>query len=258
MTRWPEFTDHKGGPCPFPKDKQRGFAKYQRPADDPVCRKCGCTVLYQENDQCVVCFAKEAWSDTCMSLKYPTTGLHARAMGLSYFYTPEPCSKGAHLVTKDISNPRINCWTCSTTKRSHSGEKCPDCDQRAAVRADTGECGGCHPSPRQLAIKAGDSKYLPDVPCPHCNTIALKRVDNGQCDQCILDARGGVDGRATRMDEPSRVLMESAPDTVLDRPTARAMGLTIYRTGEECTNGHTGWRYVSTGGCITCKREAKE
>jgi len=51
------------------------------------------------------------------------------------------------------------------------------------------------------------------------------------------------------------LLMSEQPDIVLSRDEARAMGLKVFRTGKPCKHGHTGFRYVSTKGCIQCLKE---
>lgn len=47
----------------------------------------------------------------------------------------------------------------------------------------------------------------------------------------------------------SRAMADANPDMILTRNEAIAIGSTLYRTGEKCHNGHTGWRYVKGGQC---------
>lgn len=42
------------------------------------------------------------------------------------------------------------------------------------------------------------------------------------------------------------------PDMTITRKAARALGLSIYRTGISCPHGHVAWRYVSSGNCVEC------
>lgn len=117
---------------------------------------------------------------------------------------------------------------------------------------NSGKCQTCAATPkklsqRQVAMKAGDTKYTPVTPCTHCHTIAPRRVDNGKCDGCTSIA---PDNRETA----DSVMMRECPDMVIDKVTARDMGFKVYRTGNECKKGHTAWRYVSTGTCIKCLR----
>lgn len=102
-------------------------------------------------------------------------------------------------------------------------------------------------SPRRLARRAGRRYYTPTEACPDCGQLAERDVGSNRCSGCAATA---TDGRET---ETSR-MMADCPDLVLGRADARALGLTVYRTGAACLNGHTGWRYVSTGGCIDCLR----
>jgi len=43
-------------------------------------------------------------------------------------------------------------------------------------------------------------------------------------------------------------------DAVVTKADALARGLTRYRTGEPCSRGHTGWRFVANGGCCECRK----
>ena len=54
---------------------------------------------------------------------------------------------------------------------------------------------------------------------------------------------------------PESKLMADQPNIVLSRDEARALGLKVFRTGKPCKHGHTGFRYVSTKGCIKCLKE---
>jgi hypothetical protein len=42
----------------------------------------------------------------------------------------------------------------------------------------------------------------------------------------------------------------------MERPEARALGLTTYYTGRSCKNGHRHERYTKTGACVICQRDA--
>ena len=58
-----------------------------------------------------------------------------------------------------------------------------------------------------------------------------------------------VDRRTTESFEMAR----SIPEMEISRTDAKALGLKIFRTGKPCFKGHSGWRFVSNGGCVTCK-----
>ncbi len=247
--KWPEFLDHGGHPCPFPQERSREYAKYQRPADDPVCGECGCTVLYQENGQCVDCFAIASWRVVRNAPEtYPTTAVHAEMLDKDYIVTAVPCPNGAHLKQLSLGSG-TQCQVC----KGIVSTKCPDCSTWSIVHKGMGPCRTCTPSPRATAIHAGATKYIPLENCPNCDTRALRRVDNGRCDQCVANALG-VDKRTLKMDEATRGVLINAPDSVIDCATAITMGLTAFRTGLKCVNGHAGWRYVKGGACIDCNK----
>lgn len=46
-------------------------------------------------------------------------------------------------------------------------------------------------------------------------------------------------------------------DSIITRKDARALGLTFYFTGDECSKGHVSDHYVSTGKCVECLEEQK-
>jgi len=117
-----------------------------------------------------------------------------------------------------------------------------------------GRCHFCEeersrPSPRQEALMAGKTWYIPAEPCPRCGERAERRVADGRCRGCVPGNGGTVrDGRRSE----TSVMMAAAPDMVLSREDARKLGLKVFRTGEPCRRGHTGFRWVSTGHCIDC------
>jgi hypothetical protein len=61
------------------------------------------------------------------------------------------------------------------------------------------------------------------------------------------------------MDEGTRAVMAAmGPDYLVDRNQAKAMGLTAYRDGKYCPEGHTGWKFLANDSCVTCKGEDHE
>lgn len=126
---------------------------------------------------------------------------------------------------------------------------CRDCGSVGLRITDTGKCYFCEsekraPSPRQQALSTGATWYTPNEPCGKCGELAERRVNDGKCRGC----KPALDSRAT----PDSVMMAESPDLVISREDARNFGFKVYRTGEACTKGHTGFRYVSTGNCIEC------
>lgn len=129
-------------------------------------------------------------------------------------------------------------------------EPCTVCGA-PGVRTLSGDCHYCQLrknqiSPRQEALSKGEKWYTPLTPCPKCGEKAKKRVDNGQCSGCTGSS---PDQRETA----ESVMVREAPDLIISREDARAQGLKVYRTGEPCRRGHTGFRYVSSTMCIDCK-----
>lgn len=115
-----------------------------------------------------------------------------------------------------------------------------------------GKCWYCEeeknmapPSPRQAAIANGEKWYQP-LPGDLCKNghNSPRRVDNGVCQECM---NKGSDGRVneTRIDR-------LYPDMIISFEDAKANGFNVFRTGKPCRKGHTGWRYVSTRGCLEC------
>jgi hypothetical protein len=104
-------------------------------------------------------------------------------------------------------------------------------------------------------------KYLPTVPCKDCGGIYMKRVNNGECDGCVAivkEARG-LGPRTPTLDGGTRAVMAAmGPDYLVDRNQAKAMGLTAYRDGKYCPDGHTGWKFLANDTCVTCKGEDHE
>lgn len=116
------------------------------------------------------------------------------------------------------------------------------------------ECAGVVVSPRKVARRAGHRYYTPETACPDCGRRAPRDVVTNRCNGCTKHGRARPalveDARTT---EASRMVAD-CPDLVIARKDARGLGLPVYRTGEPCARGHTGYRYVSTGACIACLR----
>lgn len=130
---------------------------------------------------------------------------------------PRACKNGGHLVKRLKGS--TDCVTCAEVKAAN-------------------------PSPRQIALRAGEKWYTPGKPCPHCGQTAPKRVHDGRCQGCVPPRES--------------VMANTLPDdTVMDKETARALGFKVYRTGDYCRRGHDGFRYVSTGQCIECLRHRR-
>jgi hypothetical protein len=104
-------------------------------------------------------------------------------------------------------------------------------------------------TPRQKAIQDGKTWYMPATDCPKCGERALKNIHNGSCQGCNPPR----DNRTTA----TSIIMANNPDMVISREDAHELEMIVYRTGEECKHGHTGWHYVSTGNCIDCRKDSR-
>ena len=196
----------------------------------------------------------------------PTTRDGAVALGTDLYIRDTPCSRKGHL---GVTTLKGECHYCSVGRDKmtpyktavESGEDwytpnepCSKCGETAKRRTKDKKCSTCHPrilgvSPRQQALANGDIWYTPKEPCTKCGEIAERRVNDGKCKGC----KPSVDSRAT----PDSIMMEESPNLVVSRGDARNFGFKVYRTGEACNKGHTGFRYVSTGNCIECMRKGR-
>lgn len=105
-----------------------------------------------------------------------------------------------------------------------------------------GDCYICKHNPRQEAKAAGEKWYFdPNKTCSKGH-VARRRVNNGACEQCEKESHD--------VREPT--IQEMMPDLVISREAAKANGFKVYRTGEPCSRGHRGFRYISNNGCIEC------
>jgi hypothetical protein len=216
-TRW---MDRDG--CPRCKSEGRGDGKKARYLKDN-----GCTF-------CLTIDAHTLWPQWLQGdpgrpepwSTHPDTSVKK---GLTWYYgSPSHdvlCTHGPHLRKTSIATGR-----------------CLDCEEGAKYfKALTR-------GPRAAARAAGERTYVPVEICPSCGLIAPRNVMTDACSGC--KTRRDDDGRRT----PSQIFAEQFPDFIIDRESARGLGFTLFRTGEPCRRGHTGWRYVSTGNCLKCLR----
>lgn len=142
------------------------------------------------------------------------------ATAAGYYWTETPAKYCGHVGKMTLTG---KCWTCTQERIN---------------------------SPRQLAVKAGEAWYQPadGDTCPRGH-LAPRRVSNGACRQCEDEARPSTARVAPADAVP---IHKQHPDMILSRADAEGFGFTVYRTGKPCKNGHTGWRYLSTGACLTC------
>lgn len=161
--------------------------------------------------------AVDAYNHAVVSLKEPASVTEAVQKGLDYYWSSMAIEYCGHPGKKTFAGA---CVFCKENKTK---------------------------SPRQLAIKAGETWYMPagDDPCSNGH-LARRRTANGSCEECERGCKKPAESAGPQ-------LWEAFPEMVISRTDAREAGMKRFRTGEPCHKGHRGWRYVSTCGCIDCK-----
>ena len=103
------------------------------------------------------------------------------------------------------------------------------------LKTITGKCYFCRESsdsPRQQAIRAGQKWYMPIDPCLWCGKHSPKRVQDSLCSSCV--------------DSKSIQWIIENQDMIITREMARTLGIDVYQEDA------TGWKWVSTGNCVSC------
>lgn len=158
---------------------------------------------------------------------------------------------------------------------AYFGEPCPL--HPAADRwTKSGECTGCNPRndgtykqmmidlygahpdlSLQYAIREGLPMFHPPKPCKHRHPADWRYVSAPQiCVKCGAAAVKKYQGRCN-----SGTTVHTRPDIpapVMDRKAAYLLGLTRYRTGSKCVNGHDSPRFVHNGACVECAYASKK
>lgn len=220
---------------------------YTRWMDRDGCQRCadegrgsGMKARYLKDDNCSYCLNIDGnyfwpqWSqgDPGRPEPWSTTPERSRLLGLDWYYGspshPIVCPHGPHL-----------------RKTSMVTGRCVECEKDKAYFKSLLK----GPRPRAEARAKGENYYVPLEACPVCSTLAKRHVVTNACSGC--SKAGSIDD-ARR--SPSQIFAEQFPDFIIDRASARGLGFTLFRTGEPCRRGHTGWRYVSTGNCVDCLR----
>lgn len=100
---------------------------------------------------------------------------------------------------------------------------------------------------QEQAEHYGDEYHLTRSKCGGCGIVTLRNTADRSCVECghMPRTRQGVLSETTLM-------MRNNPDMVISKEDADLLDIRVFRTGEPCSHGHTGWRYVSTGNCISC------
>lgn len=230
--------DHSSFPWSRDDALKTGYTKW---TDRNGCERCGNNgpkVRYLKDNSCVGCLMKsvgDAWLPWCQGdpgrpNPWSTSPDRSAALGIDWYYETL-CTNGPHLRRTSIRTGR--CFECESDARHFKSLR---------------------KGPRATARAAGERYYTPVDACPSCGKVAPRNVVTNGCTGCSKRSappapiRQGGDGRRT----PSRQFAAENPNFVIGRDAARTMGFTLYRTGEPCRRGHTGWRYVSTGNCLDC------
>jgi hypothetical protein len=95
---------------------------------------------------------------------------------------------------------------------------------------------------RAAARKAGDTIFYNGKSCARGH-FAGRYVSSGDCISCLAE-------RAAEVYPPELRAV------IRKRSEARDSGETIYYTGKPCAQGHFAARYVSTGNCTECNKQA--
>jgi len=265
------YFDNDGTESVFPFSKEeakRIRSKYFMGAVCPICKT---RQRYVKTEKCVFC--SKQWANDLLCYASGAIRFEHRAQG-QIFAVPQPGLRNfkEHFVPFDVwqeIEDLMNDHGCLfkvgpyVAKSSHEAAKIGihgylvynPCDVAGhyGILNKNNRCLFCEedrlkPSPRQAALMAGETWYMPDNDCPRCGTRAERRVADGRCRGCVPMGESRTDNRRSE----TSVMMAAAPNMVLSRDDARKLGLKVYRTGEPCRRGHTGFRWVSTGHCIDC------
>ncbi len=286
-----KYTRFDGAASRYPLDKitatTRRTNKYDV-NDGPACSACvpfqsmtrEAHIRFTKNDHCSLCADMDAFDLFNMlnhlELEVGDNVVLPTVVGGRITATYRNASLGRELSSETLAMYReavvvlygescnVDCLPSPPSSPSEATERgfkhylrpqcCRDCGSVGLRITDDSKCYFCEsekraPSPRQQAIANGDTWYTPNEPCTKCGEIAERRVNDGKCKGC----KPAVDSRAT----PDSIMMEESPNLVVAREDARSFGFKVYRTGEACNKGHTGFRYVSTGNCIECIKKGR-
>lgn len=109
-------------------------------------------------------------------------------------------------------------------------------------------CCGQMDTPRNEAIERSEATYIATGECASCDQVTMRNTIDKSCTKCGYVPQSKLEPS----DTPDMIMMRQNPDMIVSKVDADEYGFKVYRTGDECHKGHSGWRYVSTGNCIMC------
>jgi 5-methylcytosine-specific restriction endonuclease McrA len=145
----------------------------------------------------------------------PRSAKEARQLGLTKYYTGEPCRHG-HVEWRQVSNN--SCMACQRATVARYAARHPD--KVAAVRKSAIEAHRANPEKKRAYWRAHRAK----------DPEKARRV-------CRL----WYDKRRKGKPHPSA------------RKVAEQQGVTYFFTGIPCDDGHIGWRRTANGSCLECE-----
>lgn len=194
----------------------------------------------------------------------------ARAQGLKYYFTGEPCAHG-HVAMRRSDLGR--CLTCYIKVVSDLQIKrkltvvSPKSQRDAGFEAvEKYMCSnGLYILSKEAALAEGLEYYFTGEPCPHSH-MSMRRVDLGRCVECYRNKRklavespkSGRLSKSGRMSKTERHMavvkkyMHSNGLNMVSKETAIYEGFKFYFLGEPCARGHLAFRRARNGACDEC------
>lgn len=227
------------------------------------CPTCGFKAYrYTSTDNCIMC---QRFKIDLIRYYAETDGMHGKLPSRMPTTVGDDAAfvKDAWDISRDVKAGRYTLGGEPCKKHGHI----PLYDPRAV-----GHCLQCEQNgtPREAALMNGDEVYLTTGKCGGCNRVTLRNTIDRSCTECgytpVRGANNGVPNpnavkvsvmhkdTSDKRETETTVFMRENPDMVISRDEAETLGLVVYRTGEPCKHGHTGWRYLSTGNCIDCRK----
>jgi len=247
---------------PVPWDKDEALAlNVGRYMIDEKCHECKRQPIarYVDSNECVQCAdtqSREDWRLYQQGMPgrpepFPTTLSEAVKFQVNYYYTPRLCKGGHHFIKKHIKTGK--CLTCLENNKHARSDTITNTfmkDNRDLI------------IDKNTAASMGLTVFRTGRPCRRGH-VGWRYVNGSACLSCmrpgsyplpstpVPDSSGGkMDARTTI----SRQFAINNPDMIIDKVAAKALGLTLYRTGKPCNREHYGWRYVSTNNCVECRK----